>query len=128
MLYVQFPFWYGRYDAIVDTSWQYQKVLYEEGIINRIEDKPVVLIEPNEMQGSDLTKLVHRIHATLKEQGMLLSTGDSFGFHTTRLQAIHTENGQHFLRIAPGSFFSTVDELIIKNIIGEITNDHSTFK
>lgn len=117
-----------HYDAIIGTSRQYQKILYENNIINTVEDKPVILIEPTRMLGSDLTKLVHNIHDTLNEQGILLSTGDSFGFHTTRLQAIHTDKGQHFLRIAPGSFFSQTDELIIKNIIEGMANDNITIK
>ncbi|ARD95100.1 MULTISPECIES: hypothetical protein [Lactococcus] len=112
-----------HYDAILNNSLHYQKYFYLTKILPRISRTPILYIENKAMNGTDINKIVHGIHDKLHLRGLELSTGDSFGFHLTRIQAIHTEEKRHLIRICPGSFFSEVDKFIIKEIIKKFKDE-----
>ncbi|KJY54700.1 hypothetical protein [Lactobacillus melliventris] len=105
-----------HYQAILRNSLVYQKQLYKSGIINKLLLTPIVTIN-NHWSGEQVNNTIHSIHDNLENRGLNLSTGDSFGFHLTRIQDIHTFDNKHWIRIAPGSFYSEVDDYIIKYLI-----------
>lgn len=89
-----------HYQAILRNSLVYQKQLYKSGIINKLLLTPIVTINSH-WSGEQVNNTIHSIH-------------DNLGFHLTRIQDIHTFEHKHWIRIAPGSFYSEVDDYIIK--------------
>ena len=111
----------AHYQAVLKNSLTYQNIFYKYGIIDKLSLTPIVTIN-NHWSGDQVVNIVHNIHDALKARGLNLSTGDSFGFHLTRVQDIHSSNqlkNEHWIRIAPGSFYSEADDYIIKYFINK---------
>jgi len=102
-----------HYQAVLRNSLVYQKQLYISGIINKLLLTPIVTINSH-WSGEQVNNTIHSIYDNLEDRGLNLSTGDSLGFHLTRIQDIYTFDHKHWIRIAPGSFYSEVDNYIIK--------------
>lgn len=115
----------AHYNAILQNSLMYQRVLFKHNIIKKISLSPVIVIN-NNWTGQQVVEIVHDIHDKLKKMGLELSTGASLGFHLTRMQDIHSnfilegEKTEHWIRISPGSFFSEVDKYIINYFVNAL--------